>query len=57
MHKGYDNEIGKARVLDVVTSIHKGYLYDMPVSRHILKSYTTFTRTPLIMNISNDRIK
>lgn len=56
MYQGYGKEIGKSRVIDIVTSMHKGYMYDMPISRHTLKSYMTATKTPLILNISNKSI-
>lgn len=57
MKKGYDfEELGRARVIDTMTFENAGYLFDMPIVHHTLKSYTTFNRTPLVFNISNDKI-
>lgn len=50
------NETGKSRVLDITTSVHNGYLYDIPVIRHTLKSYTTFVRNSFVFNISDKQI-
>ncbi len=57
MSQGYREDIGKGRVIDVITSMNGGYLYDMPVTRHVLCDYTMFTKTPVILNISNSKIK
>ncbi len=57
MNQNYREDIGKGRVIDVVTSMNQGYFYDMPVTRHVLCDYTMFTKTPLILNISNTKIR
>ncbi len=49
-------EIGKSRVYEFTTSMHKGYLYDMPVVRYTLSDYTTGIKTPFVFNISNEQI-
>ncbi|MGN1154475.1 MAG: hypothetical protein ACI4S3_10640 [Candidatus Gastranaerophilaceae bacterium] len=53
---GFKQEIGKSRVIDIITSKNKGYFYDMPVTRHTFSDYTTFTKTSMVFNISNIKI-
>lgn len=50
------NETGKSRVFDIKTSMHAGYMYDMPIIRKTLKSYTTMLTNSMVLNISNDKI-
>ena len=50
------NETGKSRIIDITTSMNNGYIYDMPVARHTLKSYTTFIKNTLVLNISDEKI-
>ncbi len=49
-------EIGRSKVIDIITSVNKGYFYDMPVTRHTLSNYTTFSKTPMVLNISNTKL-
>lgn len=53
----YNQKLGKSKVMDIVTSSHNGYIYDMPVISHTRKNYTTFTTTSLLFDISNARIE
>lgn len=50
------NETGKSRVYDIKTSMHAGYIYDIPVIRKTLKSYTTLLANSMVLNISNEKI-
>lgn len=50
------NETGKSRVFDIKTSMHAGYIYDIPVIRKTLKSYTTMLTNSMVLNISNEKI-
>ena len=49
-------EIGKSRVYEFTTSMHKGYLYDMLVIKYTLSDNTTGIKTPFVFNISNSQI-
>lgn len=50
------NKIGKSKILDVVTCMHKEYVYDIPVARHTLKSYTTLLTNTIVLDISNQKV-
>jgi len=57
MNEGYNlKKIGTSRVVDILTSMNNGYMYDLPTVRHTLKDYTTFSNTPMILNISNKKL-
>ena len=49
-------EIGKSRVYKITTSMHKGYLYDMPVIKYTTSNYMTGLKTSFVLNISNTKI-